>query len=238
MTLKSTNSDFSYRLTESILSASTSQPSTVNLNAHHHNQSKTARLVTNLPPNSVVVHPKDNDSAFNTYLGDHFKEDAQVLLDRLSVITPVTSSRNNNNNNNNDQRKISNVNLWTSLSNNEAGSQPRKLVSIRDDNPWHDYDIVFQGNHKPPYHERLRHSPDSLHSFGAFLFLFGFLCPPLWWLGSFYPFKCRGEETDKDVEMKMMKKWRTLNRFLSLGFSTLLIVVVIILLALYKSFRA
>lgn len=66
---------------------------------------------------------------------------------------------------------------------------------------------------------------------GAFFFLLGFIFPPFWWVGSFYPRSSKNMYIDGN--MKMALRWRLLNRFFSLGFSCLLVVAIIILAIFY-----
>ncbi|KAG1474088.1 hypothetical protein G6F56_000566 [Rhizopus delemar] len=70
---------------------------------------------------------------------------------------------------------------------------------------------------------------DGFHSVGGLLFLFGFLFPPLWWLGSFWP-KQAGEKGGK-----MAERWQRLNRAMSIGFSIILVILIIVFAALYAT---
>lgn len=67
---------------------------------------------------------------------------------------------------------------------------------------------------------------------GAYFFLFGFIFPPCWWVGSFYPKGSKNMYIDGN--MKMALRWRLLNRFFSLGFSCLLIISIVVLAILYS----
>ncbi|KAL0095303.1 hypothetical protein F4703DRAFT_1064164 [Phycomyces blakesleeanus] len=64
---------------------------------------------------------------------------------------------------------------------------------------------------------------DGFYSVGCLLFLFGFICPPLWWIGSFWPKHAR------ELGGKMAERWQRLNRCMSIGFSILLIIALIVL---------
>ncbi|KAI8062242.1 hypothetical protein BC940DRAFT_309143 [Gongronella butleri] len=59
-----------------------------------------------------------------------------------------------------------------------------------------------------------------MHDVGAVLFLFGFLCPVLWWIGSFWP-------RQPDRLSKTAHRWQMINRLMSLGFSILLVLLLI-----------
>ncbi|KAG0177714.1 hypothetical protein DFQ28_005467 [Apophysomyces sp. BC1034] len=67
---------------------------------------------------------------------------------------------------------------------------------------------------------------DGFYSVGALLFLFGFICPPLWWLGSFWPRQAREQGG------KMAERWQKLNRYMSIGFSIILIIAIIVTAAM------
>ncbi|KAI7903208.1 uncharacterized protein BX663DRAFT_507845 [Cokeromyces recurvatus] len=217
------NREFSYRLTESILSQ------TVNSTVSSYQQT-TPRLVTPLPQNAIVVQPRDSDSSFNNYIGTHFKEDAPVLLDRLNVATPTHHTQK--------QDPISSASFWTYLSNDLDAKPPHVLTSQQDNNnekgnnnTWSEYDSIFAEQTSSSHYLTVNH----FFSLGAFLFLFGFIFPPLWWIGSFFPVQMNDELYRKyDSDYKMIKRWRTLNRFFSLGFSTLLIIAIIILVIIYS----
>ncbi|ORY95314.1 hypothetical protein BCR43DRAFT_492787 [Syncephalastrum racemosum] len=70
-------------------------------------------------------------------------------------------------------------------------------------------------------------SEDGLYSMGAVLFLFGFVFPPLWWIGAVWP-RRPGERGGK-----MAERWQSLCRVMSIGFSILLIAAVIVTAVLW-----
>ncbi|KAI8378824.1 hypothetical protein EDC96DRAFT_571000 [Choanephora cucurbitarum] len=70
---------------------------------------------------------------------------------------------------------------------------------------------------------------DGLYSIGALLFLFGFLCPLLWWLGSFWPTRIR------ERAGKMAGRWQKINRIMSIGFSSVLLILIIVFVVLYAT---
>ncbi|OBZ91250.1 hypothetical protein A0J61_00696 [Choanephora cucurbitarum] len=209
MTARPVNDDFSYRLTESILSQSPSpQPG------------MTPSHVGPLPSNAIVAQPQDNNASFNHYLGNHFKEDAPVLLDRLKAPHDRMP-----------QKKQSESTFWTHFSNDHPGrnttiSSQHELMG---ENTW---------NHSGAFGPGGQHTyatATTFFSLGAFLFLFGFVFPPLWWIGSFYPvYIDERYQRRYDPNVKMAKRWRLLNRFFSLGFSAFLVVAIIVLAILYS----
>lgn len=243
MAVTSADTDFSYRLTESILSRSANNSPLPSRDAHDQTTTTTPRLVAPLPSNSIVIQPKDSDSSFNKYIGDHFKEDAPVLLDRLSVGSPTTNPSSST------TLKKSDSTFWAYLSNDldnrplppkpsssdvalSVDQQSGNAKDIESQNTWCEYDSLFAG--QPTC---LFATTTHFFSLGAFLFLFGFICPPLWWVGSFYPARVDGiadYQKRHQSDIKMLRRWRTLNRFFSLGFSTLLIIAIIVLTVLYS----
>jgi hypothetical protein len=194
MTLPSTDNDFSFRLTESILSQTPN--STIS----------SRQQTTPLSENAMVIQPRDSNSSFNHYIGNHFKEKAPVLLD---------------------PSRVPECTLWGYLSNDlDSTKHLQTASSINNktiDDTWYEYDTMTYS------------TANHLFSLGAFFFMFGFLFPPFWWVGSFYPTRVYDEsKTRYDCDVKMLKRWRTLNRFFSLGFSTLLIIAIIVLTILYS----
>ena len=75
----------------------------------------------------------------------------------------------------------------------------------------------------------MKHDQDGLYSIGALLFLFGFLCPLLWWLGSFWPTHLA------ERAGKMAVRWQKLNRMMSIGFSSILLILMIVFVVLYAT---
>lgn len=69
---------------------------------------------------------------------------------------------------------------------------------------------------------------DGFYSVGLLLFVFGFVCPPLWWIGAFWP-RHAGKRGGK-----MAERWQKLNIALSIGFSGILVIGIIIFAVLYS----
>ncbi|KAJ2955532.1 hypothetical protein NQZ79_g8489 [Umbelopsis isabellina] len=67
---------------------------------------------------------------------------------------------------------------------------------------------------------------------GSLMFLFGFICPPIWWISAFYPFSCfRSSQTRIP---KIERRWRSANRVMAL-FSILLIAALLGIMGWYIS---
>ncbi|KAI8336830.1 hypothetical protein BC941DRAFT_428221 [Chlamydoabsidia padenii] len=161
-------------------------------------------LVSRLPDNAVVFLPTPQpDASFHQYIDRHFQQDAPVLktqlegdLEKYQVDEPHT--------------------LWeaiqTDLSQVKATTTGQSTDHQNDNDaprPWWTWDQV-----------------DGMYSIGAVFFVFGFLFPPLWWLGACWP--RRPEQGGK-----MAKRWQQLNRYLSIGFSIILVIVIIVVAVLY-----
>ncbi|KAI9473430.1 MAG: hypothetical protein EXX96DRAFT_305574 [Benjaminiella poitrasii] len=73
-----------------------------------------------------------------------------------------------------------------------------------------------------------KHDQDGFYSVCALFFLFGFIFPPFWWIGSFWPKRV------KEKGGKMADRWQKLNRMMSIGFSIILIVFIIIFVIIYS----
>lgn len=203
------DTEFSYRLTESLLSRKTSSTlSTSQQIPPLVHQRSTTPLITSVSPNALVINEKNSKSSFSDYIGKHFREDAPVLLDRLN--TPAATEHPPNRTN------------WPS-----PLKEPDSQNHIVGDDRWSEYDSIISEE------ASLIATTPKLFSVGAYLFIFGFLCPPCWWIGSFYPANLKNEKRFIDEDFKMALRWRLLNRFFSLGFSVLLLIAIIVLVIIY-----
>jgi hypothetical protein len=177
--------------------------------------------VSPLPSSAIVVQPRDSSSSFNHYIDDYFKQDAPVLLDRLS--TPQQAGQNTHQTTSNSSSPTSA--FWAYLSNDldSKPPPPQVLSEISANSIDRENEKYFQ-----PTWLMEDDGGEPFFSVGAFLFLFGFVLPPLWWVGSFVP------KSKRDCTSKMVERWRLLNRYFSLGFSSLLIIAIIILAVIYS----
>ncbi|CAO3656571.1 unnamed protein product [Mucor hiemalis] len=210
MTTKNpSDTEFSYRLTESLLSRKTSSTLSTSQQipplAH---QRSTTQLITSISPNALVINEKNSKSSFSDFIGKHFKEDAPVLLDRLAPPTV--------------KEHPSEGTYWS-----YPIKEPDSHSRIEGNDKWSEYDSIISEE------ASLIATTPELFSIGAFLFIFGFLCPPCWWIGSFYPTNLKTDKRFMDEDLKMALRWRLLNRFFSLGFSVLLLIAIIVLVIMY-----
>lgn len=70
---------------------------------------------------------------------------------------------------------------------------------------------------------------DGFYSLVGLFFLFGFIFPPFWWIGSLWPRHVR------EKGGKMAERWQKLNRIMSIGFSSLLVIFIIVFAVLYAT---
>lgn len=184
------------------------------------------------PPSTLVIHSQqqNNDEQFEKYLDRQFtSNDATVLKKRLSE-TPSKA---------------------TTLR-NSTSSIPAHSDIMKEAKPKVHYQepttLTATTAHPPiilPREEAensinssdvesnewwlAKHDEDGFYSISALFFLFGFLFPPFWWIGSIWPrrIKQRGG--------KMAERWQKLNRIMSIGFSTILLILVIVFVILYAT---
>lgn len=110
----------------------------------------------------------------------------------------------------------------------EQPSSATAAAAKNDDrDPENAFDRGEPGN--PPWWVA-RWDRDGFYSIGALLFLFGFLCPPLWWLGALWPRHAR------ERGGKMAERWQHLNFLLSIVFSVLLVIALIVAAVIYTSY--
>ncbi|GAA5795200.1 hypothetical protein EDC94DRAFT_697284 [Helicostylum pulchrum] len=174
MSNKAPENDFSYRLTESLLS----QPCNSSLS---------------------LLHQPSNPQ----------------LTPRIIAHSPSVTEQEEKETNTQPNKPHQDATLWTYLSqdfdSSSIGTQDQKSILS-------DHSFVTTST--------------EFFSKGAYFFLFGFIFPPCWWIGSFYPKGSKNMYIDGN--MKMALRWRLLNRFFSLGFSCLLIISIIVLAILYS----
>ncbi|SAM07173.1 hypothetical protein [Absidia glauca] len=181
-------------------------------------------LVSPLPDNAVVFKSPNStnevsDASFHQYIDRQFQQDAPILKTQLDSNSrgggPSTADYGNDEPNtlwDAIKTDLVRVKETTSTGAHRADEQQHQDYHETDEpRPWWTWDHI-----------------DGMYSIGALLFVFGFLFPPLWWIGAFWP--RRPEQGGK-----MAKRWQQLNRYLSIGFSIILVIVIIVVGALYGS---
>ncbi|KAG2194453.1 hypothetical protein INT47_003821 [Mucor saturninus] len=74
-----------------------------------------------------------------------------------------------------------------------------------------------------------KNDTDGFYSLPGVFFLLGFIFPPFWWIGSLWPRHVR------EKGGKMAERWQKLNRIMSIGFSSILVILVIVFAVLYAT---
>ncbi|KAI9317173.1 hypothetical protein BX666DRAFT_2027268 [Dichotomocladium elegans] len=128
-----------------------------------------------------------------------------------------------------------NPEFWTQLTHDLNAAAMKKKITEHHrqhtSNDWyHGYDFnTTQASPSPEPWWVVGDDPDGVVSIGAFLFLFGFLCPPLWWIGSFWPRHARHKGG------KLADRWQKLCRLMTICFGALVIIAVVILAIVLKT---
>ncbi|CAO3589707.1 unnamed protein product [Absidia cylindrospora] len=180
-------------------------------------------LVSPLSSNAITFQtsrsPQESDSTFYNYIDRHFQQDAHVLKAHLSDSKPNSQDNSNTTGSMDKEKQLIGYEpntLWAALKTDLDRFQGKGGSS------WADCDQQKVRPWWVGYHD------DGASSMGAVLFMFGFIFPPLWWLGAFWP--RRPEQGGK-----MAARWQQLNRYFSIGFSIILGTVIIVVAALYAT---
>ncbi|KAI9493064.1 hypothetical protein BDB00DRAFT_872781 [Zychaea mexicana] len=204
-------------------------------------------LISPLPPNAVVFKHSDpnNDSSFNRFIETEY---GPVLHNRLSegslkqqqqpsntgVVHNKHSDSTLRNSKHYDNDGDENLaTFWTALAKDldTKKKQHMQQASVKHNSDWYqgyDYNAT-ESNGLPAPWWVTKHDEDGIYSVGALLFIIGFICPPLWWVGAVWPRRPR------ERGGKMAERWQKLNRIMSIGFSVVLILAIIICVAVWKS---
>jgi hypothetical protein len=159
--------------------------------------------ISPLPSSAVVIHPRSNkDEQFEHYIDRQFEaNDAALLKTKLSD-TPSKSTTLRNS-----SLKPKDI---------ETGGPSRQPTQGEEEE-------------EEAWWLLSKNDQDGFYSICGLLFVFGFLFPPLWWIGSVWP------KHVKEKGGKMAERWQKLNRIMSIGFSSILILLVIIFVILYAT---
>lgn len=174
--------------------------------------SPSSSYISPLPSSAIIIHSQDKDEQFEKYIDRQFtSNDATLLKNRLSE-TPskkpseATTLRGSSG--------TVPANYWSDIKKLQAHIQPSQANEIEaEENIWW----------------LSKDDQDGFYSLVGLLFLFGFLFPPLWWIGSIWP------RNVKEKGGKMAERWQKLNRIMSVGFSSVLIILIIVFVVLYTT---
>ncbi|CAO0803417.1 unnamed protein product [Mucor circinelloides] len=203
--------DWSLQLTEQLISPpqqqqQQQQPTTDTANKTH---------ISSLPPSAIIVHQTPDDEQFENYIDRQFtSRDAKLLKNRLSEATTLRNS------------STIPTNDWKDIEKTIPATQQQQAPP----HPYHHHlDQDDQQSEESNVWWVTKNDQDGFYSICGLLFLFGFLFPPLWWIGSIWPRHVR------EKGGKMADRWQKLNRIMSIGFSSILIILIIVFVVLYAT---
>ncbi|GAN08175.1 hypothetical protein MAM1_0192c07682 [Mucor ambiguus] len=179
--------------------------------------------ISNLPPSAMIVHQTPEDEQFEKYIDRQFtSRDAKLLKNRLSEATTLRNS------------STIPAHDWKDIEKTIPETQQQQQQQAREEgappHPYHHYqDQDDQQSEESQVWWVTKNDQDGFYSICGFLFVFGFLFPPLWWIGSVWPRHVR------EKGGKMADRWQKLNRIMSIGFSSILIILIIVFVALYAT---
>ncbi|KAI9499425.1 hypothetical protein BDB00DRAFT_793910 [Zychaea mexicana] len=200
------------------------------------NQKKHLSHVTPLPKQSIVFRPMDqaeSDSSFSQYIDRQFQPYSAVLHKRASLppeqtksISPASMQC--------QQQQHQHKAIETTEQ--QAKTKPTPpLQSASNNTRAFDYDDEERARQQQqqiadPWWV-LKSDEDGIFSIGILLFLFGFIFPPLWWIGACWP------RHPRERAGKMAERWQKLNLIMSLSFSVILIIALIIVAVIYSRMK-
>ncbi|KAI8388835.1 uncharacterized protein BYT42DRAFT_561400 [Radiomyces spectabilis] len=216
------------------VAASLHQPKSKDPDSRPSSHTSTAPLVSSLPANAIQFHPvtqADADSSFGRYIDRSFQPShANILKDRLPTISTPSPSVDKTGKGVANAEPMSH--FWANLASHlseQSLDPPHKSEAfhLHDDRSGNGR----EEDEKTPWW-MMRDDQDGFYTIGALLFLFGFICPPLWWLGSFWPRKIQQRGG------KMAERWQKLNRVMSIGFSVIVIIAIIVVGIIYATTKS
>ncbi|KAK4508920.1 uncharacterized protein ATC70_013543 [Mucor velutinosus] len=133
--------------------------------------------VSNLPSSAMVVHQTPGDAQFENYIDRQFtSRDAKLLKNRLSEATTLRNS------------STLPAPDWKDIEKTIPNTQQQAQEEGAPPHPYHHYqgqdDQQSQDSH---VWWVTKNDQDGFYSICGLLFVFGFLFPPLWWIGSAWP---------------------------------------------------
>ncbi|GAA5802429.1 hypothetical protein HPULCUR_007894 [Helicostylum pulchrum] len=151
---------------------------------------------------AIIIHSEDKDEQFQKYIDRQFTlNEASVLKNQLSE-TPISAA--------------------AAAARSSSPSARRPPFYQEDKNTTED-------EQEKDAWWLSKNDQDGFYSICGLFFLFGFLFPPFWWIGSVWP---------KHVAKrggKMAVRWQKLNRIMSIGFSSILLILIIVFVVLYTT---
>ncbi|KAI8140146.1 hypothetical protein BJV82DRAFT_229300 [Fennellomyces sp. T-0311] len=205
-----------------------------------HSTPKALSNVSPLPPHSIIFRPPnqaESDSSFSHYIDRQFQPYSAVLQDRASLqpkaMIAEPAPRQPTNIRPADIARVPEQPV-------QSPERPAQHVRVPEPSALHaplPEDAPQQASLQHNDEERQQKYPwwilsdndeDGFYSIGGILFLFGFICPVLWWIGACWP------RHPRERAGKMAERWQQLNLIMSLGFSVLLVIALIVLAVTYS----
>lgn len=231
--------DWSFQVTENLINRASASPighaspRPPAAAAQQQDTHRTPPLISPLPPNAVVISPTDQDASFQRYVENEYGPALHNRLSDQSMNSNKGSKAAYSTVKSKPSSDITTLRMddvpsfWTALS-KDGDAKKKQDQQEKGMMPYHYDTWGYEYNATPPWWVS-RFDEDGLLSAGALLFLFGFVFPPLWWIGSFWPRRPR------EHGGKMAERWQRLNRIMSIGFSILVVLAIIICVAVWKS---
>ena len=215
------------------------------IETHKPSATPTPKRLSHVAPSPIVFCPTEkveSDSSFNHYIAKQFQPYSEVLQER--VLLPPQTIKN-----------VSELQLEKQDQPTIKQQQKQKStnkVQVEDENTINDPAIIAalttmatpetmpnvgrnSYNNEEKGQQQIddpwwvsHYDEDGFYSIGMIFFLFGFICPPLWWIGTCWPRHPRGKAG------KMAERWQKLNMVMSLGFSVILMIAFICIAVLYS----
>ncbi|KAI8636208.1 hypothetical protein BD408DRAFT_99653 [Parasitella parasitica] len=175
-------------------------------------ESSSKPQVSNLPPSAIVVHQAPDDERFENYIDRQFTvNDAKLLKNRLSEATTLRNSS---------SIPINDKDVEKSIApQQQLGETVVVPLSRLQDDEQSERNVWWV----------TKNDQDGFYSICGLLFLFGFIFPPFWWIGSFWPKHVR------EKGGKMAERWQKLNRVMSIGFSSIIVILILVFVVLYAT---
>ncbi|CAG8451788.1 10251_t:CDS:2 [Acaulospora morrowiae] len=208
-----------YQIPASILDKGKSiELSVIQMDSDDKRQSQASSGSGSLPSWAYEYYSHNQQQQF-----DKDPEDPDIILPEASTSAAAGGSGSPNDNNNNEKNnRDGSSNLSSSQPKSSQSSKPKRNTGKGKlpyrDSSWRETRKNYLANLPPPK-PRIRPPPEPfvICPYGSVLFVLGFILPPLWWFGSFFPRHSKGM-TDY--------RWKRYNRLMSV-FSLFLIAVIL-----------
>jgi hypothetical protein len=184
---------------------------------------------SNISSSPLIIHTaaQNNDEQFENYIDRQFtSNDATVLKKRLSETPSKKLSEGST------LRNSSNIppDFWSNIKDVESKPQQQEPnINNRPILPHEESSSSDLESQEKQEWWLAKDDEDGFYSISGLFFVFGFIFPPLWWIGAIWP------RHIKERGGKMAERWQKLNRVMSIGFSTILLILIIVFVIIYAT---